>query len=149
MDKKEAIALFVEQAAKHYTRDPLKIELLDGPGAGAGTRLQGTVGWIGDGWHVKMNRNSSDWQLFKRLWHEVAHVHYGDTPKVVDSNGHIDRPTIAGVKNAFTEARLGAYLKQDAAREARADEFALDQAERFLPVLNGYLVEIGHLIQER
>ena len=145
MDKKEAIALFVEQAAGDYVSEPLKIELLDG--LSKGTRLQGCVGWAGDGWRVTMNRNSSDWQLFKRLWHEVAHVYHGDTPKVVDSWGHLDRDIIAGVKNIATEARLEAYIGKDAAKEARADQFALAQAQRWLPVLNSYLGKIGHLIQ--
>jgi len=146
MDKKQAIALFLETAATCYVREPVKVELIDGPSEG--TRLQGCVGWTGDGWLVTMNRNSGDWQFFKHLWHEIGHLYHGDTPKVVDRHGDLDRPTIAGIKNVLTEARLEAYLQQDQAKEARADRFALEQARAWLPVLNGYLGEIGHLIQE-
>jgi len=146
MDKKEAIAIFVEQAAKHYAREPIAVELIDGPSKG--TRLQGCVSWAGDGWRVVMNRNSNDWQFFKHLWHEVGHIHYGDTPKVVDTSGYLDRPTIAGVKNAATAARLDAFLESDSVKEARADQFALDQARRWLPGLNEYLSEIKYILEE-
>ena len=66
MDRQERIALFFCKAARAEIGEPFKVELIPGLGKGAG--LRGAVGWGGDRWHVMIDRNVSDWQLWCNLW---------------------------------------------------------------------------------
>ena len=141
MDRQERIALFFCKAARAEIGEPFKVELIPGLGKGAG--LRGAVGWGGDRWHVMIDRNVSDWQLWCNLWHEAAHVANGDTQKATSGLGDADRALVLTGKTPLTAGVFDGYVQRsDAVKEAQADGWAWMQARAWLDSLNDHLATL-------
>ena len=141
MDAKEAIARFFCEKARYTTGQSFGVELIAGPGKGAG--LRGCVGWDGARWHIQIDRNLSNWEFWRSLWHEAAHPYYGDVDKATSGRSDTDRALIAGVKTWATQARLDSYTEyRDADKETRCDKFADMMARAWLDDLNNHLATI-------
>jgi hypothetical protein len=142
---KKQIALFFCCAAKAIVGEPVSVELMmNGPAKG--TRLQGCVGWTGNGWHVMMNANMDDNTLWRDLWHECGHIALHHAKRVIDVSGDIDRAIVAGRGGELGAARLASYVTHvDREREIAATAWGDEVARQFQPALEDYLRRIAEL----
>jgi hypothetical protein len=139
MNTKTLIAYYDGSVVQDMTGgDSFEIELINGPDDG--TRLLGLVGWAGDHWHILMNKNCSDWEFHRRLWHELAHILERDVVKGdYVANWEPDRALIAG---HGSKARLQRFLNSDQDKEDRRTDRGDSLARSFLPGLNSFLAEV-------
>jgi hypothetical protein len=127
---------FTDVFWKVYCADSLVVELVDGC---AETTVQGCVGWDVVRWRILANKHLTPRSLHVVLFHELAHILFGDTRRGDVHDWDRRRAAMTG-KGLLADIREQRQLWHDASkafagRESKAHAWGTEHAAKWWPTL--------------
>jgi len=133
----DAVASFFQGIARLYVPDSVEVELLE---RATSCPVRGMVGWDVDRWRILADETLTPRSLLTLLFHELAHVHYGEVEKQQNAWSW-DRAVFTGQQTVAAALRRQGWVVQGKGEqvtksEDRANGWAVRQVDQWLPVLD-------------